>query len=63
MKFIIREEIKLATTKCTSGLSCLSKANKQDLCQVESVIAGKIYIIKCVCNDQCAYRYPLFVTV
>ena len=59
MKFIISDEVKLSTTKCTSGLSCLTKVSKEDHCQVESVVAGKIYIIKCFCDYQCAYRYPL----
>ena len=58
MNIVISKEIFKATTKCSSGFSCLSRVDKKDLCQVESVFAGKIHFVKCLHKKYCAYQRP-----
>ncbi len=58
MNFIVSDETKQATTKCTSGFSCLCRVDKKDLCQVESVFVGKIHFVNCLHKKHCAYQRP-----
>lgn len=53
----ISEEAIKATTKCTKGMSCLTKGRK-DLCKVDHRVGDKVYFIKCLCKDACSYKYP-----
>ncbi len=58
MNIVISKEIFKATTKCSSRFSCLSRVDKKDLCQVESVFAGKIHFVQCLYDKHCAYQRP-----
>ena len=57
MELHVSHESRKATTKCPSGLSCLT-AEPTDLCAVETYVDGKVQFIKCLHNGSCSYQHP-----
>jgi hypothetical protein len=55
MALEISEESRRATTKCVKGMSCLA-AVAADLCAVESCVDRKIYFVRCLHENKCAFK-------
>jgi hypothetical protein len=54
-RYTVSEETITETKKCKKGFSCLT-GQREDLCQVESCINGKVHFIKCLDKDPCPYQ-------
>ena len=54
-RYTVSEETITETKKCKKGFSCLP-GQREDLCQVESCINGKVHFIKCLDKDPCPYQ-------
>jgi len=55
MKYIVSTETKKATTKCTSGFSCLI-GDKNCRCRVEKCINRDLHFVKSLITVSCHYQ-------
>ncbi len=54
----VSEETIARTQRCNKDFSCL-KEKREDLCQVESCVNGKVHFIKCLNKESCVYQGTL----
>ena len=53
--YMVSDETIAEGKKCEKGFSCLT-GQREDLCQVESCINGKVHFIKCMNKEPCSYQ-------
>ena len=55
MHISVSDEARRAATKCEKVFSCL-EGGRNDLCEVESCIDGKVHFLKCLNDSYCSYQ-------
>ena len=53
--YTVSEETIAETKRCNKGFSCLN-GQRENLCQVETCINGKVHFIKCLNEESCSYK-------